>query len=108
MGILPVNKDYDRILRDVSSMVLGDLNTNMALLRLELTKPTPNLLVIKDAVNQLEIYIRLCEKARPDLVTVANEFSNFTRAISFSSAISTLDSTTKEARVLLERAKKYI
>lgn len=58
--------------------------------------------------NYVEIYIRLCERARPDLVTVANEFSNFTRTISFSSAIVSLDSTRKEAKEILERVKKYI
>lgn len=73
-----------------------------------MAKPQPDLNVLQDVRVQLVDDVNYCNKYRNDLVTVASEFSKFTRAISFSSDVDYLDSIAKKSNEILERVNKHI
>ena len=80
---------------------------NIRALEIELAKPLPDLNILQDTRASLVDGVNYCNKYRNDLVTVASEFSNITRAISFSSAIDNVDTTIRQSNEILERVNKY-
>ena len=81
---------------------------NIRALNIELDKSQPDINVLQDVRVSLVDGVNYCNKYRNDLVTIASEFSNITRALSFSSAVDKLDTTIKKSNEILERVTKYI
>jgi hypothetical protein len=98
-------KEPTKSIKVITMLILDIMAPNIRSLQLELTRPIQDIATLKILSASLKESIKICETSRPEIQDFCNNSTNLIQIMSYTSALGELDTTVKQAKSLIAKAK---
>lgn len=101
-------KEPKKTIEKIETLILDSMAPNIRSLQLELTRPIQDIATLNKLSASLKESITICQTSRPEIEDFCNNCNNFVQVLSYHSQLEELDTTVKQAKSLIAKAKIII